>query len=114
MTAATTVVLFGATGDLSKRKLLPGLMHLLQSGLMDDLRVVATSLEELSHEEFLDLAATAIRRVQQPRRQRATSARRFAQRTQLGARDGGRRRAARGGREGRGASSAAASGGCTT
>ncbi len=61
MTAATTVVLFGATGDLSKRKLLPGLMHLLQSGLMDDLRVVATSLEELTHEEFLELAATAIR-----------------------------------------------------
>ena len=61
MTAATTVVLFGATGDLSKRKLLPGLMHLLQSRLMDDLRVVATSLEELDHDQFLDLAATAIR-----------------------------------------------------
>jgi glucose-6-phosphate 1-dehydrogenase len=61
MTAATTVVLFGATGDLSKRKLLPGLLHLHQSGLLDDLRVVATSLDDLTHDEFLELAETAIR-----------------------------------------------------
>ena len=31
MTAPTTVVLFGATGDLAKRKLIPGLLHLFQS-----------------------------------------------------------------------------------
>ncbi len=61
MTAATTVVLFGATGDLSKRKLLPGLLHLHQSGLLDDLRVVATSLDDLTQDEFLALAETAIR-----------------------------------------------------
>ena len=30
----TVVVLFGATGDLAKRKLLPGLLHLWRSGLM--------------------------------------------------------------------------------
>ncbi len=46
MTAPTTVVLFGATGDLAKRKLIPGLLHLFQSGLVDDLRVVGTSLDE--------------------------------------------------------------------
>ena len=28
----TTVVLFGATGDLARRKLLPGLLHLFQTG----------------------------------------------------------------------------------
>jgi len=28
MTAPTTIVLFGATGDLAKRKLIPGLLHL--------------------------------------------------------------------------------------
>jgi len=28
----TTVVLFGATGDLSRRKLLPGLLHLSRPG----------------------------------------------------------------------------------
>src|SRR6185436_20872859 len=41
----TTVVLFGATGDLSRRKLLPGLLHLFQTGLMRDIRVVGTSLD---------------------------------------------------------------------
>ena len=46
MTAPTTVVLFGATGDLAKRKLIPGLLHLFQSRLVDDLRVVGTSLDE--------------------------------------------------------------------
>ena len=48
MTAPTTIVLFGATGDLAKRKLIPGLLHLFQSRLVDDLRVVGTSLDELS------------------------------------------------------------------
>ncbi|WP_377639015.1 glucose-6-phosphate dehydrogenase [Oryzobacter terrae] len=61
MTAPTTVVLFGATGDLAKRKLIPGLLHLFQSGLVDDMRVVGTSLDELSPDAFRDLALTAIR-----------------------------------------------------
>ena len=30
------VVLFGATGDLSRRKLLPGLFHLAQAALLPD------------------------------------------------------------------------------
>ena len=41
---ATTVVLFGATGDLAKRKLLPGMLHLHESQLLEGLRLVATSL----------------------------------------------------------------------
>lgn len=61
MAAATTIVLFGATGDLAKRKLLPGLLHLFQSKLLDDLRVVATSLDEITLTEFRDLAKKAIR-----------------------------------------------------
>ncbi len=59
MAAATTIVLFGATGDLAKRKLLPGLVHLLQSSLLDDLRVVATSLDDLTGDEFRDIAEKA-------------------------------------------------------
>jgi len=58
---ATTVVLFGATGDLAKRKLLPGMLHLHETQLLEGLRVVATSLDDLSREEFLDLAFTSIR-----------------------------------------------------
>ena len=61
MTAPTTIVLFGATGDLAKRKLVPGLLHLFQSGLVDDLRVVGTSLDELTPDGFRDLALVAIR-----------------------------------------------------
>src|SRR6478752_4341358 len=61
MTAPTTIVLFGATGDLAKRKLIPGLLHLFQSGLVDDLRVVGTSLDDLSPDGFRDLAMVAIR-----------------------------------------------------
>ena len=60
MTAPTTVVLFGATGDLAKRKLIPGLLHLFQSELLDDLRVVGTSLDEMSVDDFRDLARAAI------------------------------------------------------
>ncbi len=61
MTAPTTVVLFGATGDLAQRKLIPGLLHLFQSGLLDDLRVVGTSLDEMSGDEFRDFSHMAIR-----------------------------------------------------
>lgn len=61
MTAPATVILFGATGDLSKRKLIPGLFHLFQSQLLDDLRIVGTALDDLSIDAFRDLALDAIR-----------------------------------------------------
>lgn len=60
-TAPTTVILFGATGDLAKRKLIPGLLHLYQSKLLDDLRVVGTSLDDLTPDAFRDLAHEAIK-----------------------------------------------------
>jgi glucose-6-phosphate 1-dehydrogenase len=53
------VVLFGATGDLAKRKLVPGLFHLSQAGLLPECRIVATSLEELSDAEYQALARAA-------------------------------------------------------
>lgn len=61
MSAPTTVILFGATGDLAKRKLLPGLLHLFQSQLLDDLRVVGTSLDDLTIDQFRETAVAAIR-----------------------------------------------------
>jgi glucose-6-phosphate 1-dehydrogenase len=54
------VVLFGATGDLARRKLLPGLARLVESHLAPELRVVGTSLDEKSGEEFQDFAREAI------------------------------------------------------
>jgi glucose-6-phosphate 1-dehydrogenase len=56
----TTVLLFGATGDLARRKLLPGLLHLWRSGLLPDVRVVGTSLEDLDDEKFVEIARKAI------------------------------------------------------
>jgi glucose-6-phosphate 1-dehydrogenase len=49
-------VLFGATGDLAKRKLLPGLYHLACAGLLPDrYRIIGTAPPEfaLSDEEFV-------------------------------------------------------------
>ncbi|WP_298748084.1 glucose-6-phosphate dehydrogenase [uncultured Serinicoccus sp.] len=60
MTAPLTVVLFGATGDLARRKLIPGVLHLFLSGLVDDLRVVGTSLDDMSADDFRDLAMEAV------------------------------------------------------
>jgi len=56
----TTVVLFGATGDLSRRKLLPGLLHLFQTGLMRDITVVGTSLDDHDRDSFIDFARQAV------------------------------------------------------
>lgn len=56
-------VLFGATGDLAKRKIIPGLFHLASVGLMPErYRIIGSSRASsaLSDEEFRDLARTAI------------------------------------------------------
>ncbi len=53
------VVLFGATGDLARRKLLPGLLRLFEARLLPDCRVIGTSLEELDGEAFDALARAA-------------------------------------------------------
>ena len=39
------MVLFGGTGDLARRKLLPGLFHLSQAGLLPECRSLNTSLD---------------------------------------------------------------------
>jgi glucose-6-phosphate 1-dehydrogenase len=54
------IVLFGATGDLAKRKLLPGMAYLVQSSLAPEIRVVGTSLEELTDDEFRKLTKEAV------------------------------------------------------
>jgi glucose-6-phosphate 1-dehydrogenase len=59
-TQPVTVVLFGATGDLSRRKLLPGLLHLFESGLLKDIQVVGTSLDEHTTESFVAFAHEAV------------------------------------------------------
>jgi glucose-6-phosphate 1-dehydrogenase len=58
---STTIVLYGATGDLARRKLLPGMLHLHDSGLLGDVRIVATSVDDLDRAGFLSIAEKAIR-----------------------------------------------------
>ena len=58
--APHVVVLVGATGDLARRKLLPGLARLATSALAPDVRVVATSLDELDDEGFRVFAKQAV------------------------------------------------------
>ena len=41
------VVLVGATGDLSRRKLLPGLFHLASAGFIPGGRIIGVSLDDL-------------------------------------------------------------------
>ena len=43
-----------ATGDLARRKLLPGLLRLFQAGLMPEFRIVGVSMEEIGDAEFRD------------------------------------------------------------
>ena len=54
------IVLFGATGDLAKRKLLPGMAYLVQSSLAPEIRVVGTSLEDLTDDQFRQLTKEAV------------------------------------------------------
>ncbi|HSU36040.1 MAG TPA: glucose-6-phosphate dehydrogenase, partial [Propionibacteriaceae bacterium] len=58
--APHVIVLFGATGDLSRRKLIPGLAHLALSALAPDIQVIGTSLEEHDEESFRAFAKQAV------------------------------------------------------
>jgi len=59
---STTLVIFGATGDLAKRKLLPALYNLAHEGAMPErFHLIGVSRSEMADEEFGALAAEAIR-----------------------------------------------------
>jgi glucose-6-phosphate 1-dehydrogenase len=55
------IVMFGATGDLAKRKLLPGLFHLAAAGLMPDrYQIIGASRRSMTDEQFREHARQAI------------------------------------------------------
>ncbi len=58
--APHVVVLFGATGDLARRKLIPGLTRLSLSALAPDVQIVGTSLEDYDNESFRAFARSAV------------------------------------------------------
>lgn len=54
------VVLFGATGDLARRKLLPGLFHLASAGFIPGCRIIGVSLDDFGVDEFRTAARGAL------------------------------------------------------
>ncbi len=54
------VVLVGATGDLARRKLLPGLYHLASAGFIPGCRIVGVSLDDLDANGFKAFARAAL------------------------------------------------------
>jgi glucose-6-phosphate 1-dehydrogenase len=50
------VVLVGATGDLSRRKLLPGLYHLCTAGFIPNCRIIGVSLDDIDADGFRVIA----------------------------------------------------------
>ena len=54
------VVLVGATGDLARRKLLPGLFHLVQAGFIPGCRIIGVSLDDLDADGFRKFAREAL------------------------------------------------------
>src|SRR6202035_727586 len=54
------VVLVGATGDLARRKLLPGMFHLSSSGFIPGCRIIGASLDDLDTEGFRNFAREAL------------------------------------------------------
>ena len=54
------LVLVGATGDLSQRKLLPGLFHLSSAGFIPGCRIVGVSLDDIDADGFRAIARGAL------------------------------------------------------
>jgi glucose-6-phosphate 1-dehydrogenase len=58
----TTLVIFGATGDLSKRKLLPALYNLAHEGALPErFQLIGVSRSDMPHGDFREMAKEAIR-----------------------------------------------------
>jgi glucose-6-phosphate 1-dehydrogenase len=54
------VVLIGATGDLARRKLIPGLLHLARAGFIPACRIVGVSLDSFDAAGFRQVARDAV------------------------------------------------------
>src|SRR4051794_27549752 len=78
---ASTLLMFGATGDLARRMLLPSLYGLDADGLLpDDLRIVGTARTELDDAAFRTRADAALQEHLQPGFYQAGIAERFLSR----------------------------------
>src|SRR5476649_1474007 len=55
------VTLVGATGDLARRKLLPGMFHLASAGFIPGCRIIGVSLDEMDTDSFRVFAREALK-----------------------------------------------------
>jgi glucose-6-phosphate 1-dehydrogenase len=55
------IVIFGATGDLARRKLLPGLLRMFQAELLPEFRIIGVARGELNDARFRAIAESACR-----------------------------------------------------
>jgi glucose-6-phosphate 1-dehydrogenase len=56
------LVIFGGTGDLARRKILPGLFRRYCSGQMpEEARIIGAARSEMTDEEFRDMVASSVR-----------------------------------------------------
>jgi glucose-6-phosphate 1-dehydrogenase len=55
------VVLVGATGDLARRKLLPGMFHLASAGFIPGCRIIGVSLDDMDTDSFRVFAREALK-----------------------------------------------------
>ena len=59
----TSLVIFGATGDLAHRKLLPALYNLAHEGALPErFELIGVSRSEMTHDEFREMARESIER----------------------------------------------------
>ncbi|HKR13653.1 MAG TPA: glucose-6-phosphate dehydrogenase, partial [Pyrinomonadaceae bacterium] len=54
------VVIFGATGDLTKRKLMPALFDLCRLGCLDEVRILGVGRHEMSEDEYRNIVRDAL------------------------------------------------------
>ena len=59
-TAPHLFVIFGATGDLNRRKLLPALYEISQQSDAPDFAILGTSRSQLSDEDFAKVVADSL------------------------------------------------------
>ena len=66
---ADRLLLFGATGDFARRKLLPSLCALDADGLLpDNLKIIGTARSDLDDAQFRDMARAALEEFLAPER----------------------------------------------
>lgn len=63
MTDNTTLIILGATGNLSHVKLIPSLFHLDVAGLLDDqLKIICSGRKKMEHQQWIDEVAATVKK----------------------------------------------------